>query len=135
MSRNPLMNRLLLTAALLGLLSVMIGAAAEHVLRPSLDDETWRWVLTAIRYHQVGALAALGVGLATLVDLGPGRLRRLRLSGWLFVAGTLLFSFSIYAAAVTGAKALTYVTPFGGFTLMAAWLAVGWTALAKQRGH
>ena len=127
------MNRLLLTAALLGLLSVMIGAAAEHVLRSSLDDETWRWVLTAIRYHQIGALSVLGVGLATLFDLEPERLRRLRLSGWLFVVGTLLFSFSIYTAAATGVKAFTYVTPFGGLTLMAAWLAVAWAALARQR--
>lgn len=126
------MNRLLFTAALLGFLSVAIGAAAEHVLRPGLDEETWRWVLTAIRYHQVGALAALAVGLAGLADLGPVRHRRLRISGWLFTAGTVLFSFSIYAAALTGIEALTMLTPFGGTTLMLAWLAVAWAALARS---
>jgi len=126
------MNRLLFVSALLGFLSVVIGAAAEHVLRPGLDDETWRWVLTAIRYHQVGALAAFGIGLSTLVDLGPLRLRRLRLAGWLFVLGTSLFSFSIYAAAMTGFTALTYATPVGGVTLMIAWLAVGRAALLRS---
>lgn len=129
------MNRLLLTAALLGFLSVAIGAAAEHVLRPGLEEETWRWVLTAIRYHQVGALAALAVALATLVDLGPARRKRLRVAGWLFVVGTVLFSFSIYASAMTGIDGLTLLTPFGGITLMAAWLAVAWAALAHDGTH
>ncbi|MBY6204185.1 DUF423 domain-containing protein [Halomonas denitrificans] len=128
------MNRLLLAAALLGFLSVAVGAAAEHVLRPGLDGETWRWVLTAIRYHQVGALAALVVALAVVLAGGPGSAsppgRRLALAGWLFIAGTVLFSFSIYAAALTDIEALTYLTPFGGTTLMLAWLAVAWAALA-----
>ena len=125
------MNRLLFVAALLGFLSVAIGAAAEHVLRPGLEEETWRWVLTAIRYHQVGALAALAIGVATLIDLEPARRRRLRVAGWLFVAGTVLFSFSIYAAALTGVDALTGMTPVGGTTLMLAWLAVAWAAMAR----
>jgi uncharacterized membrane protein YgdD (TMEM256/DUF423 family) len=128
------MNRLLLVAALLGFLSVAIGAAAEHALRPGLDDETWRWVMTAIRYHQVGALAALAVGLAVWIDLPTGTRRRLLIAGWLFIAGTVLFSFSIYATALTGIEGLTYITPFGGITLMLAWLAVGWAALARRAG-
>lgn len=125
------MNRLLFASALLGFLSVAIGAAAEHVLRPGLDEETWRWMLTAIRYHQIGALGALAIGLVSLLDLEPRRLARLRAAGWLFVAGTLLFSFSIYAAAMTGLEGLTYVTPFGGVTLMIAWLIVGWSAVSS----
>ncbi|NKI35216.1 DUF423 domain-containing protein [Wenzhouxiangella sp. XN79A] len=128
------MNRLLLVAALLGFLSVAIGAAAEHALRPGLDEETWRWVMTAIRYHQVGALAALAVSLATWIELPAKGTRRLAIAGWLFIAGTVLFSFSIYAAALTGIDGLTFVTPFGGTTLMLAWLAVGWAALARRDG-
>lgn len=126
------MNPLLLSAALLGFLSVAIGAAAEHALRPGLDEETWRWVMTAIRYHQVGALAALAVALGSWMALPEKALRRLRLAGWLFITGTVLFSFSIYVAALTGIEGLTYVTPFGGTTLMLAWLAVAWAALARR---
>ncbi len=126
------MNRLLLVAAVLGFLSVAVGAAAEHVLRPGLEDETWRWVLTAIRYHQVGALAALALGLAHHIGASGATARRLGLAGWLFVAGTLLFSFSIYAAALTGIEGLTLLTPLGGITLMVAWLAVAWAALAPR---
>lgn len=126
------MSRLLFISALLGFLSVAVGAAAEHALRPGLDEETWRWVTTAIRYHQVGALAALAVALAAQLGAGTARIRRLRIAGWLFVAGTLLFSFSIYSAAMTGIEALTYLTPVGGITLMLAWLAVAWAALARH---
>jgi len=126
------MNRLLFAGAVLGFLSVAIGAAAEHALRPGLDEETWRWVMTAIRYHQVGSLAALAVGLGVWIDLPPKATRRLTLAGWLFIAGTLLFSFSIYATALTGIEGLTYLTPFGGTTLMIAWLVVVWAALARR---
>lgn len=50
--------------------------------------------------------------------------RGLAITATLFVIGTLLFSFSIYAAALTGVRGLTVITPFGGMTLMAAWLAL-----------
>jgi len=126
------MNKVLAAGALLGFLSVAIGASIEHVLRGSADAEVLRWTMTAIRYHQVGALVVTMIGLALLVrpDVAAAGLAR---SGWLFVAGTLLFSFSIYAAAVTGIEALTYLTPVGGITLMVAWLSLAWTAIRAGR--
>jgi uncharacterized membrane protein YgdD (TMEM256/DUF423 family) len=127
------MNRVLLTGALLGFLSVAIGAMAEHLFRPRVDDEVFRWVMTAIRYHQVGSLIVTALGLALLVDLSRTLRFRLSLSGWLFVAGTLGFSFSIYASALTGIEALTYLTPLGGVTLMGAWLVLAWAALGVRR--
>ena len=126
------MNRVLLAGALLGFLSVVIGAMSEHVFRTRVDDEVFRWVMTAIRYHQVGSLIVAALGLALLADLRGTVRRRLSLSGWLFVAGTLLFSFSIYAAALTGVEPLTYLPPVGGVTLMAAWLALAWAAFAQS---
>ncbi|QIT54901.1 DUF423 domain-containing protein [Aquisalimonas sp. 2447] len=115
------MNPVLIAGALLGLLSVVVGASAEHLLQARVDDEVFRWVMTAIRYHQVGALIVSALGLA-LIALGRHRVQPLlRVAGWLFVAGTVLFSFSIYGAALTGVQALTYLTPLGGVTLMLAW--------------
>lgn len=49
------------------------------------------------------------------------------------MAGTLLFSFSIYAAAISGVEGLTYLTPFGGVALMLAWLSLAWVALKAGR--
>jgi len=127
------MNRVLLAGALLGFLSVVIGAMSEHVFRTRVDDEVFRWVMTAIRYHQVGSLIIAALGLTLLANVTRTLRARLALSGWLFVAGTLLFSFSIYASALTGIEALTFVTPVGGVTLMAAWLVLAWAALAARR--
>lgn len=123
------MNKVLAAGALLGFLSVAIGASIEHVLRGNADAEVLRWTMTAIRYHQVGALVTTMIGLALLAGPAGSVANALARSGWLFVAGTLLFSFSIYAAAATGVEQLTWITPVGGVTLMIAWLSLAWAAL------
>ncbi|MDT8450601.1 MAG: DUF423 domain-containing protein [Wenzhouxiangellaceae bacterium] len=75
-----------------------------------------------LRYHQVGAILAVMLALAGMVTGEEALRRALARAGWLFVAGTLLFSFSIYAAALAGMRALTWVTPVGGIAFMLAWL-------------
>ncbi len=121
------MNPVLLIGALLGLLSVAIGASAEHLLQQRVDEEVWRWVMTAVRYHQIGAVTVTAIGLALAAQARAAD--RLRLAAGFLTAGTVLFSFSIYAAAATGAHALTYLTPIGGVTLMFGWLLLVWAAL------
>lgn len=49
-------------------------------------------------------------------------------AGWLFIAGTLLFSGSLYLLAVTGVRALGAITPIGGFAFILGWLALAWAA-------
>lgn len=128
-------NRILLTGATLGFLAVAAGASADHLLSGRADAETMSSVMTAIRYHQFGALTVTMIGLALLVrpDLGAGP--DLSRSGWLFAAGTVMFSFGIYGAALSGIEQLTWITPLGGITLMVAWLALGRAALRTGRGN
>ena len=45
-----------------------------------------------------------------------------RAAGWLMLAGTVLFSGSLYVLAATGVRALGMVTPFGGLAFILAWL-------------
>jgi uncharacterized membrane protein YgdD (TMEM256/DUF423 family) len=52
-------------------------------------------------------------------------------AGWLFIAGTLLFSGSLYALALSGARWLGAITPLGGVGFLAGWLCL---ALAAARG-
>ena len=125
------MNPVLLLGALLGLLSVVIGASAEHLIQQRVDDEVWRWVMTAVRYHQVGAVVVTALGLSLVAGVQP--VRRFHLAAGFLIAGTLLFSFSIYAAAITGITELTYVTPIGGVALMFGWLLLAWAALGAGR--
>jgi uncharacterized membrane protein YgdD (TMEM256/DUF423 family) len=123
------MNPVLLAGAILGFLSVVIGASVEHVVKPNVEPEVFRWTMTAIRYHQIGALAVFAIGLGLAAGIRPALGRWLKISAALFVIGTVLFSFSIYVTAVTGIEKLTYITPIGGVTLMAAWASAAWGAL------
>jgi uncharacterized membrane protein YgdD (TMEM256/DUF423 family) len=50
----------------------------------------------------------------------------LNAGGWLFVAGTLLFSGSLYVLSLTGEKWLGAVTPVGGLALLGGWLCLAW---------
>lgn len=129
------LNILLLTGAFLGLLAVAAGAVTGHGPVAGLDAEAMRSVMTAVRYHEFGAVMVVVTGLAgSLVDSKPAAFR-LGVSSWLFVAGTLLFSFSIYARMFLGLDWLGPVTPLGGLCHMAGWIALGWAALSVRSGE
>ena len=107
---------ILAIAALLGASGVVLGAFGAHALRERLGPaliEVWK---TAVFYHLVHAVAALGV--AAVAD----RLRWPAVTAALFAAGVALFSGSLYLLAVTGEHRLGAVTPFGGAALIAGWL-------------
>lgn len=53
----------------------------------------------------------------------------IRLSGWMFVGGTVLFSGSLYLLVLTGIAWPGAITPLGGFALPAGWLALAWGVL------
>jgi uncharacterized membrane protein YgdD (TMEM256/DUF423 family) len=104
-------------AGIAGALGVALGAFGAHGLEGLVSDlriETWQ---TASRYHLVHALALLAVA---------AHPRQPRPVGWLFVAGIILFSGSLYAlvlaeAAGGQARWLGAITPLGGLAWMAAW--------------
>ena len=72
---------------------------------------------TGVRYQMYHALAIL----VTAVGLGFVDARLLRLSGWLFAVGIVLFSGSLYGLALTGATRLGMITPLGGLAFLAGW--------------
>ncbi len=107
------------------MLAVMTGAFAAHALedRLSADDlDTWH---TAARYHFYHAVALLAVAYAA--GRWGGALTTA--SGWLFVAGILLFSGSLYALSTSGLRVLGAITPLGGLCFMLGWLLLLVTAI------
>lgn len=128
------MNRsLTLLAGLLGFLAVGLGAFGAHGVRAMLGDapdaaQRLAWWETASKYHLLHALA---VGL-TAVLAAHVEGRSPKLAGWLFAAGTLVFSGSLYAMTITDLRALGAVTPFGGLLLLAGWGLFGFGALALR---
>ncbi|WP_446830303.1 DUF423 domain-containing protein [Candidatus Foliamicus sp.] len=99
--------------------SVFLGAYGEHGLYEAgaaLDEvRAWDW---ANRLHGAHALGLLVV--AGLLRQQPESLFY-KLTGWLLIAGIVLFSASIYLK-ILGGPDLAAWTPFGGMSLAAAWL-------------
>jgi uncharacterized membrane protein YgdD (TMEM256/DUF423 family) len=110
--------------ALSALVAVGLGAFAAHGLRGHLSDAMLAVFETGVRYHMYHALALLAVGWAA--GRWPGL--PVLLAGWLFVAGTLVFSGSLYALSTGGPRWLGAVTPVGGFAFLLGWLALAWAA-------
>ena len=79
-----------------------------------------------VRYHMYHALGLLAVAWAA--DRWTGRWTAA--AGWLFVAGIVIFSGSLYLMALTGARWLGAVTPIGGLAFILGWVAL---ALAAMR--
>jgi uncharacterized membrane protein YgdD (TMEM256/DUF423 family) len=113
--------------ALSAFIAVAAGAFGAHALRVRLDPGLLGVFETGARYQMYHALALLAVAWA--VTRWPGQWAVL--AGWLFVAGTLLFSGSLYALALSGVRWLGAVTPLGGVAFLAGWLCL---ALAVRRG-
>ena len=115
----------LLLGALLALAAVALGAFGAHALKARLaPDMTAVWQ-TAVQYHAWHALALIAAGLVLMHRPESGAIA---LAGWLFLAGVVLFSGSLYALALGGARGLGAVTPIGGVAFLAGWAAFAWGA-------
>ena len=109
--------------AISGFLAVAAGAFAAHVLKERLEGRALDHFETAARYQMYHALALVAVGLVAAAR--PGGAAAVAVAGWAFLVGTVLFSGSLYALALSGQRWLGAITPFGGVGFL-----VGWVALA-----
>jgi uncharacterized membrane protein YgdD (TMEM256/DUF423 family) len=109
-----------LAGALSAFIAVAAGAFGAHALRARLAPDLLVVFETGARYQMYHALALLAVAWAS--NHWPGT--PLRMAGWLFIGGTLLFSGSLYLLALTGARWLGAVTPLGGLLFLAGWAAL-----------
>ncbi len=103
----------------------MLSAFGAHALKEHLSADALAIWQTAVQYHFWHALALLAVAAAaSQVDLVWARA-----AGWLFVAGSVIFSGSLYALALGAPRALGMVTPLGGVALILGWVALAVAAL------
>jgi uncharacterized membrane protein YgdD (TMEM256/DUF423 family) len=131
----------LVIGAVSGFLGVAAGAFGSHALRAKLPPERLATFEIAVRYqlwHALGMFAVVMVGSLRFADPGPthpfvvleGAMGwPAALAGWLFVAGTVLFSGSLYALSFTGRKRWGAVAPVGGTCLLLGWVALALSAL------
>ncbi|HSD53273.1 MAG TPA: DUF423 domain-containing protein [Burkholderiales bacterium] len=119
----------ILLGAAAGAAGVVLGAFGAHALKARLAPEMLAIWQTAVQYHFWHALGLIAIGLVVATSL-PGS-TALRWAGWLMITGLVLFSGSLYALALTGARWLGAIAPFGGTAWIAAWLLLVW-AVARS---
>lgn len=116
-----------------GFLSVVCGAFGAHALSTRLDPKMLAVFQTGAQYQMYHALALVLLGACSLASVelvGTA----LTVSGWAFVFGSVVFSGSLYALALSGVRWLGAITPIGGLAFMVGWLAMavaGFKAWAK----
>ena len=104
------------------LLAVAAGAFGAHALRSRLAPDMLAVFETGARYQMYHALALLAVAWAAARWPQSAAVPT---AGWLFAAGILLFSGSLYVLALTGVRWLGAVAPLGGTAFLLGWLLLG----------
>ncbi len=110
--------------ALAALLGVALGAFGAHALSGRLTPDQLGTFETGVRYQMYHAFALVVVAWAA--TRWPGSL--VTAAGWLFVAGILLFSVSLYLLSLTGIRWLGAITPLGGVAFIVGWACLAWAA-------
>jgi uncharacterized membrane protein YgdD (TMEM256/DUF423 family) len=119
------MTRLFLgIGALAGGLAVFLGAFGAHTLDGRITPERLQTFETGVRYQMYHALALLAVG--WISANWPSW--HISAAGYLFIAGIVLFSGSLYTLVLTNTPWFGAITPFGGLAFIAAWLLLAWAA-------
>lgn len=109
---------LLLLAAVSGFLAVALGAFGAHGLKTVAPPELIAVFNLGVQYHFYHTF-----GLITLAFAGHWLTSRLLdWAAYLFIAGIVLFSGSLYGLALFGTQWLGPITPMGGGCFLLGWL-------------
>ncbi len=129
-------KKFLITASVIGTLSVALGAFGAHALKTMIDEKALAVFETAVRYQFYHMFALLAV--AVLYQNFPGKL--MLWAGRLFIAGIILFSGSLYlltylqAQNITRLKWVGAITPLGGVAFIVGWVLIAVAvAVAKKK--
>ncbi len=125
-------NKWIAVGAASGMIGVCLGAFGAHALAKRLPPDLLAIYHTAVQYQMihVGALLAFGLWLR---DAPPTAGIATTLPGWCFAAGTIVFSGSLYALALSGVRWLGAITPIGGTLFIFGWAAFAWSAWTGLR--
>lgn len=116
-----MMKLLLILGALDAALAVALGAFGAHGLRQRVTEarlDVWHTACEYQFYHALGILLITLLAAQFSIHLLP--------AAWVLLAGSLIFSGSLYLLVLTNTVWLGAITPLGGITLMAGWCALAW---------
>ena len=121
------------TAAILGALSVALGAFAAHALKQKISDYAVNIFETGVRYQFYHSIALMFAGI--LYKEFPTRW--IKWAGICFITGIILFSGSLYClmyikgAVLPGYDWIGAVTPVGGLLFILGWIFLGFGSMRK----
>ena len=115
-------KKITVLAAIMGTLTIIIGAFGAHGLKEIVSEKTITSFETGVRYQMYHVIVILIIGFSAFIDQKTQK--------WVsrfFMVGILLFSGSIYLIVMKdifliNTKILSIVTPIGGLFLIIGWL-------------
>ena len=115
-------NKILITAAIFGVLSIVLGAFGAHALKELISVTSQQTFETGVRYQMYHALFLLFVGSTSLITQ-----KTKKVIYYLTLVGVVFFSGSIYFLATNSLtifdfKKIGFITPIGGLLLIISWL-------------
>ena len=115
-------KKILITASVLGMLSVIFGAFGAHGLKALISGESLQSFETGVRYQMYHALLLLFIGIASFVSR-----KNKKIIFYLILIGIIFFSGSIYGLATNELtsfdfKTIALITPLGGLLLILSWV-------------
>jgi uncharacterized membrane protein YgdD (TMEM256/DUF423 family) len=113
------------TGAVMAGIGVVLGAFGAHALKARVSADLLQVFETGVRYQLYHALALLAVAWAASRWPGPW----VNAAGWLFTAGIVVFSGSLYLLVATGTRTWGAITPVGGLCFIAGWASLALAAL------
>ena len=111
-------------------IAVTAGAFGAHGLKKMVTPElldTWDKAVRYQMYHALGLLI-----LSWAVTLWSEQIKLLAVGGWLFLAGTILFSGSLYVLVLSGIRWLGAITPLGGVAFVVGWVCLMMAAVRSN---
>ncbi len=122
MTKKSSNKTILITAAIMGLIAVLLGAFGAHGLKNQVDPESINSFTTGVRYQMYHAIVCLIIGnMSVLQDTVKKRIF------YFFTGGIILFSGSIYLLVIDeiigiSLSSIAFITPLGGLLLIIGWI-------------
>ncbi len=125
-------KNIVVTAAILGALTIMIGAFGAHGLKELITEKSLASFETGVRYQMYHVIVMLILGVSTVISSKTQK--------WVFrffIVGILFFSSSIYLLTLNeflpfDAKTIAFITPIGGFLLIIGWLRLAYGVIVNK---
>ena len=112
------------TGFILAVLSVALGAFAAHGLKTYVSSKAMDTFETAVRYQFYHVVALI----ITAIIYKEFKFNIVKIAGWFFIAGIILFCGSLYVLAFKqglvqpGFQWIGIITPFGGLSFITGWV-------------